>query len=76
MSTRKFLPWKTGEKKVAEYHSYVSKSNILNLCFNNRRESAAKKGYLKKYDIIPKLTAIKGLTHRVFVLQFFCVERE
>lgn len=72
MSTRKFLPWKTGEKKVAEYHSYVSKSNIL--CFNNRRESAAKKGYLKKYDIIPKFP--KGLTHRVFVLQFFCVERE
>lgn len=49
MSTRKFLPWKTGEKKVAEYHSYVSKSNIL--CFNNRRESAAKKGYLKNMTL-------------------------
>ena len=49
MSTRKFLPWKTGEKKVAEYHSYVSKCNIL--CFNNRRESAAKKGYLKNMTL-------------------------
>lgn len=49
MSARKFLPWKTGEKKVAEYHSYVSKINIL--CFNNRRESAAKKGYLKNMTL-------------------------